>query len=44
MNEEIAMVENTAEEVSPPHKQTEILPADTQKHERSLLKGTNKAI
>ena len=41
INEEIAMVENTAEEVSPPHKQTEILPADTQKHERSLLTQTS---
>ena len=41
MDEEIAMVENTAEEVNPSHKQTEILPADTQKHERSLLTQTS---
>ena len=41
MDEEIAMVENTAEEVNPSQKQTEILPADTQKHERSLLTQTS---
>ena len=41
MDEEIAMVEDTAEEVNPSHKQTEILPADTQKHERSLLTQTS---
>ena len=43
MNEKMALIKNTAEEATPPHKQAETPPADSWKHEGSLFMETSES-